>query len=130
MPEDILIKKLRCVKEDGNWRRKSNEIKTRMDQYEKKHSDTSAAQIGVIVEECLNPILPTYWEVFHTHNIYQRRKSFLPCQGNNADRLPCYDVGIFLVGFSSLPIALGLAEIQPLEQIYFLHSSDTDLQLY
>ncbi len=36
-----------------------------------------------------------------------------------------YDVGIFLVGFRSLPIVLSLAEIQPRQEIYFIHSEET-----
>ena len=66
----------------------------------------------------LIPILPKYWEVFHTHNIYRRCNGSLLC--------PAYDIGIFLVGFSSLPIVLSLAEINPREKIYFIYSSDTE----
>ena len=72
---------------------------------------------GVDPENYLTPILSTYWEVFHTHNIYRRNNGTLLC--------PEYDVGIFLVGFSTLPIVLSLAEIQPTKEIYFLYSSDT-----
>ena len=77
-------------------------------------------------ERHLNPILTNYWEVFHTHNIYRRKEGELSCRADNVDLLPCYDVGIFLVGYSSLPIVLSLAEIQPTEQIYFLYSRDTE----
>ena len=69
----------------------------------------------------LTPILPEYWEVFHTHNIYRRCNGSLLC--------PAYDVGVFLVGFSTLPIVLSLAEIQPTQEIYFLYSEETESML-
>ena len=71
-------------------------------------------------EAYLNEVLPEYWQTFRAHNTYR---------WGGVARLPSnvpYDVGIFLVGFSSLPIALSIAEIQPRQGIYFLHSADTD----
>lgn len=73
-------------------------------------------------EEYLKEVLPKYWQTVRAHNTYR-------CQG--VAHLPSnvpYDVGIFLVGFSSLPIVLSIAEIQPRQEIYFLHSKDTDRQ--
>ena len=67
-------------------------------------------------EEYLREILPEYWQVVHAHNTY----------ANNLPRKNNYGVGIFLIGFSSLPIALSIAEIQPRQEIYFLHSRDTE----
>ena len=49
-------------------------------------------------------------------------------QSGGEEHLPInapYDVGIFLVGFSSIPIVLSIAEIQPCQEIYFIHSEDT-----
>lgn len=117
MPEQI-VEILNCVRED-RWNEKLREIKKGIDEYEKCRSGQSSISIDQIVERYLNPILPTYWKVFHTHNIHRQNKGFLPSS-------PCYDIGIFLVGFSSLPIALSLAEIQPCHKIYFLHSGKTD----
>lgn len=77
-------------------------------------------------EQILHNILPKYWEVFHTHNISRRESGDLLSREGDNNLLPCYDVGIFLVGYSSLPIALSLAEIQPSQEIYFLYSSGTD----
>lgn len=59
-----------------------------------------------------------------TKNTISRK--YLRWRGFLTNLLPCYDVGIFLVGFSSLPIALSLAEIQPSQEIYFLYSSGPD----
>ncbi|MDE0042452.1 MAG: hypothetical protein OXT74_10480, partial [Candidatus Poribacteria bacterium] len=124
MPEQI-VEILNRVRED-RWHEKLRAIKKGIDEYEKRRSGQSSLPIDQIVEQHLNPILPTYWEVFNTHNCYRRKNSFLPRRGNSDSFLPSYDVGIFLIGFSSLPIVLSVAEIQPHEQIYFLFSSDTD----
>ena len=64
--------------------------------------------------------LPQYWQAVRAINSYQweRREKRLPID------VP-YDVGIFLVGFSSIPIVLSIAEIQPRQKIYFIHSNDT-----
>ena len=71
-------------------------------------------------EQYLNYVLPEYWQAVRANNTYQWKQAGLP--------LPIYcnyDVGIFLIGFSSLPIVLSIAEIQPSQKIYFLHSEDT-----
>ena len=108
--------------DNDNWRQKLRNIDTKMDGYEKvKREDPGGGH-----ERILHEILPTYWEVFHTHNIYQRKKNQLPSRGADANHLSCYGVGIFLVGYSSLPIVLSLAEIQPSQEIYFLYSSGAD----
>ena len=63
---------------------------------------------------------------FSTHITFIKgRKNQLPSREANNEYLPCYDVGIFLVGYSSLPIVLSLAEINPTEKIYFIYSKDT-----
>ncbi|MCY4553772.1 MAG: hypothetical protein OXC79_08880 [Candidatus Poribacteria bacterium] len=65
--------------------------------------------------------LCVYWQSVRALNIHQWVTV-------NSDHLPSssgYDVGIFLVGFSSLPIVLSIAEIQP-QKIYFIHSEDTE----
>ena len=108
--------------DDPNWRRKLGNIDTKMGRYEGvKRENPGGDHEGILRE-----ILPTYWEIFHTHNIYQRKKNQLPSRGDDVNHLPCYGVGIFLVGYSSLPIVLSLAEIQPSQEIYFLYSSGTD----
>ena len=116
--------RLNKVKED-NWLRKLQKIGKGVEAYEKDLSRSSSLQSKQIVEKHLNPVLSEYWEVFHTHNISRRMDDLLPSREHNNNLLPKYDVGIFLVGFNSLPIALSLAEIQPNEQIYFLYSSET-----
>ena len=118
MPETIQDK-LNKVKED-NWLQKLREIGKGIEKYERDRS----------TDRHLNPILPAYWEVFHTHNISRRRENLLPSRESNNNLLPKYDIGIFLVGFSSLPIVLSLAEVQPKEQIYFLYSSETEPVLH
>ena len=118
MSEEIRDK-LNKVKED-NWLQKLREIKKGIEKYEKDRS----------TDRHLNPILPKYWEVFQTHNISRRRENLLPSRESNHNLLPKYDIGIFLVGFSSLPIVLSLAEVQPKEQIYFLYSSETEPVLH
>ena len=63
--------------------------------------------------------LPQYWQAVRAINTRQ---------SGGAEHLPinaAYDVGIFLVGFSGLPIVLSIAEIQPRQEIYFIHSNDT-----
>ena len=69
-------------------------------------------------EEYLNLVLPQYWQIVRALNISLWGVGSLPSDSR-------YDFGIFLVGFSSLPIALSIAEIQPRQKIYFLHSDDT-----
>lgn len=117
MPE--IRDRLNCVREDDQgWRRKLRKINTQMGEYERSRRRNP----GGNNENILHEILPTYWEVFHTHNAYEKRQGHLPDLN--------YDIGIFLVGFSSLPIVLSLAEIQPTEKIYFLYSRDTQAKCY
>lgn len=94
------------------------DIKKKMRDYERERSQASSYTPQQRDEKWLYPILPSYWDVFHAHNEKRRGQGLLPSDF-------CYDVGIFLVGFSSLPIVLSLAEIQPRVQIYFLYSRDT-----
>lgn len=111
--------RLNCISaDDQGWRRKLRDIETQMGKYESARKQNP----GSNYETILHKILPTYWEVFHTHNAYEKKQEYLP----NLN----YDIGIFLVGFSSLPIVLSLAEIQPTEKIYFLYSSDTKKKCY
>ena len=102
-----------------------NNIKNGVKKYEEYCTKRQGYTIDEIVDAWLNPILPTYWDVFHTRNTNSRRECKLLKRGKDDSLLPSYDIGIFLVGYSSLPIALSLAEIQPCEKIYFLYSSDT-----
>ncbi len=105
--------KLNKIKNDSSqWSQKLDEIKTGMDNFENAKRQNRDA------EQYLNTILPTYWKIFHTHNIYEKRNDSLPSDLT-------YDVGIFLVGFSTLPIVLSLAEIHPNKKIYFLYSKET-----
>lgn len=121
--EDILHE----IDPDSNWDDTLEKISTGIEAYDGERLGSSAESIEAITEVYLNPILPKYWEVFHTHNIYRRREGDLRCREDaNTELLSCYDVGIFLVGYSSLPIALSLAEILPREHIYFLYSEDTE----
>ena len=75
-------------------------------------------------EKYLNEVLPEYWQTVRAHNTYHWGEI-----GTLPSNVP-YDVGIFLVGFSSLPLALSIAEIQPRQEIYFLHSEDTFERCY
>ena len=112
---DILFK----VDETVCWDDCLDEIQHGMENYQ------AAPGRGEDPESYLTPILPAYWNAFHAHNIYQRQQGKLPHQGGDNNLLACYDVGIFLVGFSTLPIVLSLAEINPTEGIYFLYSKET-----
>ena len=84
--------------------------------------DYNAAIADPTVEDpaaYLREWLPQYWQAVRAINIHQ---------WEGVEQLPSnseYDVGIFLVGFSSLPIVLSIAEIQPRQEIYFIHSNDT-----
>lgn len=105
---------LKGFQPNGDWRSKLRSIRTAVENYDNlAGADRQAGEI-----QHVRPILPTYWDVFHTHNIARRRQGLLPDS--------CYDVGVFLVGFSSIPIVLSLAEIQPCKKIYFLYSDGTD----
>lgn len=119
--EDILYE----IDPDSEWDDMLTEINGEIEEYDKKRFGSASEEIEDITEKHLNPILPKYWEVFHTHNIYRRQNGDLRCQDSNTDMLICYDVGVFLVGYSSLPIVLSLAEIQPCQDIYFLYSRET-----
>ena len=114
---------LNSVRPDG-WTQKLNKIKEHIKKYDEFRTGSSYHSSDEILKY-LNEILPTYWDVFHTHNTYRRKHEKLPKCHDDETLLPFYHIGIFLVGYSSLPIALSLAEIQPTEQIYFLYSSDT-----
>ena len=88
--------------------------------------EQSVLDYNEAIAEQLNPgdfiddLLPVYWRIVREHNTYR---------WGGANQLPSnsqYKVGIFLVGFSSLPVVLSIAEIQPRQKIYFLHSSETE----
>ena len=113
--EENILNILLDVNADAEWDNYLDEIENGMENYQK------APGRGEDPEKYLTPILPKYWEVFHTHNIYRRCNRSLLC--------PIYDVGIFLVGFSTIPIVLSLAEIQPTEEVYFLYSRETEPML-
>ena len=105
--------RLNSIRDDSQyWRIQLYDIKKKMSEYERHRRQKP----GGNNEQILHGILPTYWKVFHTHNISRRE---------SGDLLPDYDVGIFLVGYSSIPIALSLAEINPREEIYFIYSNET-----
>lgn len=98
---------------DHNW-------ETTLDNIERgvlDYNEAIAAELNP--GDFIDDLLPVYWRVVREHNTYQ---------WGDANQLPSnsqYDVGIFLVGFSSLPIVLSVAEIQPRREIYFLHSPET-----
>ena len=123
--QNILREGMPDVLNRDGWPAKRKKIREGLEKYEREARRNSKHS-----EQKLNEILPTYWEVFHRHNTCQRENKFLPCRENDVNLLPCYHVGIFLVGFSSLPIVLSLAEIQPREEIYFLYSRETQPTLY
>ena len=100
--------------ENVDWERTLNNI----EEWVKGYYDAIARR-ETNPEEYLNEVLPEYWQTVRAHNTYHWGEV-----GALPSNVP-YDVGIFLVGFSSLPIALSIAEIQPRQEIYFLHSEDT-----
>ena len=123
MPDNI-TKILNSVRQDC-WAKKLKDIKKNIERYDELKTEQSSST-NKDIEAYLNKILPTYWNVFHTHNTARRKHvELLKRDGSDETCLPIYHIGIFLVGYSSLPIALSLAEIQPTEKIYFLYSEDT-----
>ena len=123
MPEQLstILNKVR----ENNWAGKLSDIEEYIKNFDDKRKNPSGNSEENLIGY-LNEILPTYWDVFHTHNTHRRKTRELPKRDDNDETLlPIYHIGIFLVGYSSLPIALSLAEIQPTEQIYFLYSSET-----
>ena len=99
---------------DTNWQDKLDDIKDAVDDYNK-----AIAKKDDRAGEYLDGVLPGYWQIVREHNTRQfGGQNCLPINSH-------YDVGIFLVGYSSLPIVLSIAEIQPRQRIYFIHSSDT-----
>ena len=99
---------------DYNWETTLDEIEQAVLDY----NEAIAEEInpGDFIGECL----PVYWRIVREYNT---------SRWGGVDQLPSnsqYDVGIFLVGFSSLPIVLSIAEIQPRQKIYFLHSPETE----
>jgi len=68
----------------------------------------------------LYELLPDYFKIFTTINTVYRQASILPDYKNNQ-----YDIGIFLVGFSYVPVILSILEIKP-KKVIFVPSKDTD----
>ena len=100
---------------DFNWGKTQDDIQKAVPDYNEAIAEGSENP-GEFLYGCL----PVYWQIVRQHNIHQ---------WGGTNRLPSnsqYNIGIFLVGFSSLPIALSIAEIQPRQRIYFLHSEDTE----
>lgn len=73
------------------------------------------------VQRYFSEVLPKHWNVFKTITAYYKEKNFLV--------LPEYDVGIFLVGFSELPIIFSLATLLP-KEIYFIYSPESKSSLW
>ena len=114
-----ILERLEAVNEDVNWKPITTDIEDFVGAYNLARANSEPEP-----ENYLQDILPDYWQVVHTHNTHR-----WVCE--KGDRHPSefgYDVGIFLVGYSILPIVLSLAEIQPGEKIYFLHSTRTEPQ--
>lgn len=105
------------ILEDVNNKVDWEEILNNIEDWVKEYYD-AIAKSKLKPEEYLKEVLPEYWQVVRALNIHRWGEGHLPTNS-------CYDVGIFLVGFSSLPIALSIAEIQPRQKIYFIHSDDT-----
>ena len=109
-----LLDVLMDFNEDVEWQTALDNIEEAVLSYNEAVADGDEDP-GVL----LNEVLPVYWQAVRAHNIHR---------WGGADHLPSqsdYDVGIFLVGFSSLPIVLSIAEVQPCQKIYFIHSDDT-----
>jgi len=64
-------------------------------------------------------ILPDYFRVIHLINLHRIQIGLLPDFS-----LSRYDIGIFLVGYTPMPIVLSLAEIKPME-VVLITSEDT-----
>ena len=99
---------------DYNWQETLAKIGEAVPYYNEAIAD-GAEDPGDFLDGCL----PIYWRIVRQHDIYRwGGEQQLPSNSQ-------YDIGIFLVGFSSLPIVLSIAEIQPRKEIYFLHSPET-----
>ena len=109
-----LLDVLMDFNEDVEWQTTLDNIEEAVLSYNEAVADGDEDP-GVL----LNEVLPIYWQAVRAHNIHRwGGEDHLPSQSG-------YDVGIFLVGFSSLPIVLSIAEVQPCQKIYFIHSDDT-----
>ena len=98
-----------------SWRTILDNIDDAVQEYNAAMADLNEEDPAAYIRE----LLPQYWQAVRAINIHQ---------WEGVEQLPSnsqYDVGIFLVGFSSLPIVLSIAEIQPHQEIYFIHSNDT-----
>ena len=98
-----------------SWRRILDKIDGAVQDYNAAIADPNEVDPAADLREWL----PQYWQAVRAINTHQ---------SGGEEHLPInapYDVGIFLVGFSSLPIVLSIVEIQPRKEIYFIHSNDT-----
>ena len=100
---------------DHNWSNILDEIKDAVIDYNDLIVK-DPADAGEFIREHL----PIYWQIVREHNTYRWKQ-----EGRQLPSRMQYEVGIFLVGFSSLPNVLSIAEIQPRKKIYFIHSEDT-----
>ena len=113
------LERLETVNEDVDWEEIKGFIEEYVGAYNQQRANNESKP-----EQSLQGILPDYWQVVHAHNTHRWE-----CEkGKSHPSKSCYHVGIFLVGYSPLPIVLSLAEIQPREKIYFLHSRATEPQ--
>jgi len=72
------------------------------------------------VEDYFRNTLPLHWKVFHTITQHYRNQGIL--------KIDKYEIGIFIVGFSELPIILSLLTLKP-QKIYFLYSPESSSTL-
>ena len=110
------LQRLEAINGGVDWDNILQEIELCVGEYNQERANSEPNP-----ERCLQGILPDYWQVVHTHNTHR----WVCEKGESHPSESGYHVGIFLVGYSSLPIVLSLVEIQPREKIYFLHSQAT-----
>jgi len=84
--------------------------------YEKLFNDKKDKE----AKDKLKELLPQYFKIVHLINQQHIKDHMLP----EFQKHP-YDIGIFLVGYSIIPIILSVAEIRP-KKIIFITSYDTD----
>ncbi len=100
-----------------NWSNYRGKLGTAVSRYNDANARGDADPAKFLREH-----LPAYWQSVRALNTYQ----WVEVRDDDLPSSVGYDVGIFLVGFSSLPIVLSIAEIQPRKKIYFIHSDDTE----
>ncbi|OQY10107.1 MAG: hypothetical protein B6I30_08845 [Desulfobacteraceae bacterium 4572_187] len=106
---------LEAIEENRDW---DETLSSNYSEFE-KYRERIAREDFESAQAIFNNLLPSYHEIFHLVNQKNIDNGIFDMGGAP------HDIGIFLVGYSIMPLILSIAELQP-ERIIFVVTDDTE----